>query len=286
MTHATSPDCRNCGASAPHHYCPSCGQETALHPPTLGEFVHEFVAHYIAIDGPLMRSLAMLLFAPGRLTSHYLAGRKRRYVLPLRLYLTISIVVWLSIAALHATRLPKGTFAEASLRDVSIFSFGLAKPRVEIHNGVFSCTGLPDKVCTRLQHRYDVPEEQLRKELNKISANLLSYLTYAMFAVVGLFALLAKLVFRKSGRNYGEHLVFAFHVHAMGLVSILLAGLLPPGFLLPIAGYVFIYLLVAVRHVYGLSWLRSAFATAFIGLGDMVLVLVATGVAALVSALI
>ncbi|MFZ5544799.1 MAG: hypothetical protein ACOZJZ_14665 [Pseudomonadota bacterium] len=37
--------CRNCGTAwpAPARYCAQCGQETALHPPTLGEFVHEFV---------------------------------------------------------------------------------------------------------------------------------------------------------------------------------------------------------------------------------------------------
>ena len=45
--------CRNCGTEAPLSFCAACGQETALHPPTLGEFVHEFVGHYIALEGAL-----------------------------------------------------------------------------------------------------------------------------------------------------------------------------------------------------------------------------------------
>src|SRR6202000_2557918 len=83
--------CRNCGAQAPSKFCPDCGQETTLHPPTLGEFLHEFVGHYVALEGTLW----LLLCRPGWLTREYLGGRRRRYVLPLRLYLTASFVFFL-----------------------------------------------------------------------------------------------------------------------------------------------------------------------------------------------
>ncbi|HET7795411.1 MAG TPA: DUF3667 domain-containing protein, partial [Rhizobacter sp.] len=73
--------CRNCGTLAPLNYCAECGQETALHPPTFGEFVHEFISHYVALEGALWRTLGLLLARPGRLTHEYLAGRRRRYVL-------------------------------------------------------------------------------------------------------------------------------------------------------------------------------------------------------------
>ena len=43
--------CRNCGTQAPLKFCPECGQETTLHPPTLREFLHEFVGHYVALEG-------------------------------------------------------------------------------------------------------------------------------------------------------------------------------------------------------------------------------------------
>ncbi len=87
--------CRNCGSQAPLNFCPECGQETTLHPPTLGEFLHEFVGHYVALEGALWRTLGMLLMKPGRLTREYLDGRRRRYVLPLRLYLTASFLFFL-----------------------------------------------------------------------------------------------------------------------------------------------------------------------------------------------
>jgi Protein of unknown function (DUF3667) len=92
--------CPNCGRPLaglppPVHHCPSCGQETHLHAPTLFEFVHEFVAHYVALEGALWRSLKTLLLRPGQLTLDYFEGRRRQHVLPLRLYLTASFLFFL-----------------------------------------------------------------------------------------------------------------------------------------------------------------------------------------------
>jgi hypothetical protein len=39
--------CRNCSAPVSANYCPDCGQTTSLHPPSVWEFAHELVSHYI-----------------------------------------------------------------------------------------------------------------------------------------------------------------------------------------------------------------------------------------------
>lgn len=92
--------CRNCEAALgdpPGNYCPHCGQDTAGHAPSFLEFVHEFIGHYIALEGRLWRTLIKLFFLPGELTKEYLRGRKLRYVLPLRLYLTASFLFFLLV---------------------------------------------------------------------------------------------------------------------------------------------------------------------------------------------
>ena len=63
-----------------------------LHPPSVGEFLAEFIGHYIAIEGKLWRTLALLLFRPGRLTIAYMAGKRVQYMQPLRLFLTLSVI--------------------------------------------------------------------------------------------------------------------------------------------------------------------------------------------------
>ena len=86
--------CLNCGAAfgtpAPH-FCPDCGQESRVRAPTLMEFVQQFGGAYFATEGALWRTLKLLLRQPGELTRQYLAGRRKHYVLPLRLYLSLSL---------------------------------------------------------------------------------------------------------------------------------------------------------------------------------------------------
>ena len=55
-----------------------------LHPPSMREFVGEFVGHYVAVEGPLWRTLGLLVFRPGRLTNAYMAGKRVLYTQPLR----------------------------------------------------------------------------------------------------------------------------------------------------------------------------------------------------------
>ncbi len=84
--------CRNCGAAATGNYCPACGQETVLHVPSAREFLHEFIGHYVALEGKLWGTIGLLLFRPGSLTAEYIAGRRVRHIQPLRLYLTLSVL--------------------------------------------------------------------------------------------------------------------------------------------------------------------------------------------------
>jgi hypothetical protein len=85
-------NCRNCSAPVDGKYCATCGQETALRLPTLREFVREAAGRYVALDGRFWRTVFALLARPGFLTREYLAGRRRRYVRPARLYLFATLI--------------------------------------------------------------------------------------------------------------------------------------------------------------------------------------------------
>jgi hypothetical protein len=227
--------CRNCGASASGNYCPECGQETAPHPPTAGEFLHEFVGHYIALEGALWRTLRQLV-VPGRLTNEYFAGRKRRYVLPLRLYLTASIVFFLVAKVIvphpDPALIPGGAAAT-----------GAPGAEVKCPAGNVPCA----KINKYLQERYgNVPR---REFIENMLARLVNLAPYAMFFLLPIFALLTRLAYWNRPRNYGEHLVFALHVHAFGfLLAALVAPLRVPMLAsIPVA----IYLAAALSSVFG-----------------------------------
>ena len=64
--------CLNCGepfgASDDRRprFCPACGQETTLRPPTMGEFAQQFGGAYLATEGALWRSLKLLFLSRAR----------------------------------------------------------------------------------------------------------------------------------------------------------------------------------------------------------------------------
>ena len=110
----TVPACRNCGAAAPGRYCPSCGQETALALPTAGAFLREAAGRYVALDGRFARTLYHLSFKPGFLTREYLAGRRKRYIRPARLFLVLALALF-AVLRLASEVLPIRAAAETAI---------------------------------------------------------------------------------------------------------------------------------------------------------------------------
>jgi hypothetical protein len=74
--------CPNCRTALAGKFCHECSQQATLHVPSAREFLHEFIGHYVALEGKLWKSLCLLLFRPGRLTREYVEGRRVRYVQP------------------------------------------------------------------------------------------------------------------------------------------------------------------------------------------------------------
>ena len=282
MLDATSPTasshiatCRNCNTPAPGNYCPACGQETSLHPPHVGEFIHEFVGHYVAIESTLAQTLWALISKPGRLTVEYLAGRKRRYVLPLKLYLTVSIITFVLMGLLGHTMVDMSAklkdMSDTELRNGNMVNIenDSGGVRLGYDNGKFVCTGMPASVCAHLGKRFDHDPKELRAMVSDIPARTLKYWSYAMLVLVPLFAALLYAVYRNRRLVYGEHLVFALHLHTFWLLAVLVLSLIPDSvgdwIGLPVLLTIPVYALLAMRRVYGGRWLplllRSAFLT-------------------------
>ncbi len=89
--------CLNCGEPVTKRFCPECGQETAHRIVPLRDLIHEVINEFFSFDTRLLQSLRLLLTQPGFLAAEYVAGRRARYLSPLRLYLILSaLAVWLS----------------------------------------------------------------------------------------------------------------------------------------------------------------------------------------------
>ena len=272
---ATVSNCRNCGTIAPGNYCPECGQETSLHPPSVGEFIHEFMGHYVAIESTLAQTLWALISKPGKLTVDYLAGRKRRYVLPLKLYLTVSIVTFVIVGLLGHTMVDMSSklkdMSDIEMMNGDVFNIhnDTGGMRLGYDKGKFICTGMPSLVCAHLGKRFDHDPKELRAMVADIPAHTLKYWSYAMLVLVPLFAALLYAVYRNRRLVYGEHLVFALHLHTFWLLAVLALSLMSDAVSawigLPVLLTIPVYALLAMRRAYGGRWLplllRSALLT-------------------------
>ncbi len=257
--------CQNCDASLVYDpapkFCPACGQETTLHPPTLLEFLHEFVGHYVALEGALWRTLGMLLLKPGRLTTEYFAGRRRRYVLPLRIYLSASFVFFLVVKVLgagapvvliarvddpaRAVALAASAASAASTPVIQAEESELAELR-RCEANPDACSWFKTRVARIAGHARDEPGFG-----TAVMARTVSMAPYAVFALLPVFAGIVMLAFRKQRMTYGGHFVFSMHMHAFWFIGLLLVALLPKA----LSDLVFIGILVygvwALRTVYG-----------------------------------
>jgi predicted RNA-binding Zn-ribbon protein involved in translation (DUF1610 family) len=249
---------RASGASAT--FCPACGQETVVKPPTLGEFLQQFGGAYFSTEGALWRTLKLLLTKPGELTCLYLLGRRRHYVLPLRLYLSVSLLLFLTLrlGGNVGGGLDSQAIRAAEAGPMPTLTVGLFGSRLGVRNGGFVCDGLPSPVCSLVRDRAAADARNFTLHLRLANARLMSNLGAVMFVLLPLFAGCLKLVLWRRSMRYTEHLVFALHLHAFWFIMLALMNLAGPLLLWPGVGAMVAYTLLAGRRVYGKEpwWLR------------------------------
>lgn len=268
LSHPDSAACLNCGAATAGNYCQHCGQTTHLHVPSAREFLHEFIAHYVALEGKLWKSLGKLIARPGFLTREYIEGRRVRYLEPLRLYLTFSIIFFaiFKLSNVEVVQFEDGTparaaaLAEGRLKDTL---FGPASPEQAAN-----MERAMQKVAEKARATHPVLGDKVAQfaalapaaQRAAIKQAFFSYTPYAIFAMLPLFALYLKVLYLGSGRRYGEHFLFGLHTNAFAFLMLSLLVLLPDGwgfvrFVLTL--WLLFYLPIAMRRVYGGSRLKT-----------------------------
>src|SRR5437762_3538889 len=89
--------CENCGAELQGHWCAQCGQPAIEYRRSFRHVVADLLNEFLNWDSKFFTSLAHLILKPWRLTNEFLAGKRVRYVNPLRLYLLASILFFFAV---------------------------------------------------------------------------------------------------------------------------------------------------------------------------------------------
>jgi hypothetical protein len=79
-------------------YCPQCGQKNIDLERPFFELLRELLVETIDIDGRAARSILTMFTHPGVLTERFLAGHRKLYTPPVRLYLVVSVLFFVVMA--------------------------------------------------------------------------------------------------------------------------------------------------------------------------------------------
>jgi hypothetical protein len=230
--------CPNCEAITDTKFCPSCGQKRIdSHDLSVRHFFGHLLHEITHLDSnKILNSFTALVAKPGLLTHEYLAGRKGRYINPIRIYLTVSALYFLFAWGALATA--GGGGAEDMQRRP--FFVKLAEQK-----GVD-----PSALAVKVQEK-----------TGKYSAVL-------RFGSVLLSGLFLMLLYRASGKYYVEHLVFSLHFYSFDFLVKCVVALFYLGsdyvghttYMASRVGYyfaAFAYLVFALHRVYSQTWPKT-----------------------------
>lgn len=102
--------CPNCDTPLPHqeNYCPNCGQQNHELKLPLGHLIYEVVENITHFDDKLWRTLKAIFTRPGQITADFLAGKRVRYVPPVRLYVFVSVIFFFLVGKFADDQVEKG----------------------------------------------------------------------------------------------------------------------------------------------------------------------------------
>lgn len=208
-----------------------------------------------------------LVRRPGFLTAEFLAGRRVRYVHPLKLYLAVSLVAFLVLA------LSGRSVVVVSAPDVEV----MAPVRVTVDDpdGATKPVRTDDvddaSVFVRALLRVVELYESDPEAFNRAFTN---HLARAVFVLVPLVALILRVLYRRS--LYVRHLVAALHLQAFAFIAVIVALGIdaivgrpdgPGGTVAVVA--IFVWAFLALRRLHGESQLRTAVKTFALAVGSL-----------------
>jgi len=305
-------NCLNCGTDVPGRYCTNCGQENVAPHENFGHLVKEFAADLVHYDSKTLLTFKYLFTKPGFITKEYIAGKRVKFVNPIRLYIFSSFVFFFLYFALTAHNndesLDKNTKEQvetarrknkehfASLPD-SIKRGNLStgdwfrrlnaidsKEQYDSLQETLPETYRDNSIQRKMARYYFSAnrdgEGKTQEEKNHAQEELFQHnYPKMMFVLLPLFALYLRWMYDKKKWFYADHAIFSVHIHVFFFLFFLACTALDTLFHTEIFGnwgilVIFAYLVIALRNTYGQSWGKSLLKGALVTLAYLFTLLI------------
>jgi hypothetical protein len=272
--------CLNCGATLGGAFCSECGQRDIPPYPSTKELAVDAIAEFSGWDGRLASTIRALVRRPGLLTVEFLEGRRVRYISPLRLYLTASVIYFLLAAAVPtARRGERATGAGLQVTTTTSTKKASGPQRVasatrESLDRQDLTPAEKDSALAAITRAPAAMQPFLRRAVLDpvgFKRGILENTPRMLFVLLPVFAGIIALFYRH--RKYPEHLYFAIHLYAfifLALAAMELTKFTQLPALVAIASTLAVlaipvYATLAFRNVYGGSVLRTVVKELAIG---------------------
>ncbi len=254
----TATECANCSTPVSGEFCGHCGQENKVYLRGFHKVLADFLGDLLNFDSRFFGSLWPLFVRPGLLTKEYLAGRRVRFIPPVRMYLFSSLFFFGMVAFLVSSsdldfnidddpqnevtsaiakdiaKERDAAAARSAAADVAVKPAGpqgtLGGPGFGVSiDGDKSDVIFTDADAGFLKDaedraRHNVEKFRKDKDFRQLLiARGVGNLPLMMFLLLPFYALLLKILYLRSGRYYVEHIIYALHIHsflflALGIV--------------------------------------------------------------------
>jgi len=257
--------CEDCGAELHGRYCSECGQVAVDYHRSFRHVIADVAESFLNWDSKFTKTIGLLLISPGWLTNQFVAGRRTRYLHPLRVYLLVSIVFFLCArfvpfqfktpdvskmtaqqradveAAMQNPDIPE------AVREKVLRNLAEQKQKEDAKAGLVPTPSAVPSV-PPLASKGEALDGQvsdastggwLKRKLREkvgphgsnaelLAKTLRNNISTMMLFCIPLFALVLKVLYVRQRRFYIEHLVYALHIHAffyIGLLLIVFSGI-------------------------------------------------------------
>src|SRR5687768_440756 len=265
MTDSQSSACLNCGVPLEGKFCAACGQRDIPPYPSVRELASDAVSEFSGWDGRLWATVRALVRRPGLLTREFLAGRRARYISPVRLYVSASVIYFLIAANAPNLRLESGETLGLQIKPTAGDSVATATSSRARRIGNLASGSLesgeaatPEEREAALRDIAAAPPLMrpfLRRAIldpGGFRRGLAETMPKMLFVLLPLFAGIVAIFFR--GRKYPEHLYFAIHLHAFVFLALSVIALIR---------FTGIPVLAAAAGITGILWILVHATLAF-----------------------
>lgn len=224
--------CPNCGTVLAGRFCHVCGQRKIEdRERTLRHFLYQFFGSTFFLENNFIKSLWLLIAKPGFLASEYLAGKRKRYMPPISLFLLINLIYFFSV----------------SLTDLNL---SLVEQLHQPQHGSLARLMVEKRLAAR-----SLPMEEYVETYNEQSTSLSKTLIVLHAPVLA--CLIVPLYWKKK-YYFAGHMIFSLYLMAFvmlfsillynGLLALVKASIIEPKHYFQISGY---FLLIAFPVYFG-----------------------------------